>query len=542
VRAVALPVLLPAAALLLAGCTAAPDDDVPEETPVADEAAGPSPDDVVVTRTLTAGGTDVTAEIHPLVRADEHVVLTVDLTADDVDPDGLFLGSYFGGTSVIPLSPRAGIRLFDLTADAVHEPGTDADGDVVSADDGGWVTVEPEGTRIQLVYAAPSAETEALGLFLPGAAYVEQVPVVDGDVPGPEVGESSPEPTGTATGEPAATAGPTASAGAGADDAESLDPDAVVDAPVLPFESYTRELAGAVATLQSTEQVEITLGSDVLFAPDSADLSPQAQAALDAAAAHLAGREPGTIAVVGHTDDVDDDAHNQDLSERRAQAVASALAERIDTAEYPIETSGRGETEPVVPNDGDAERARNRRVTLTLTSQVTTATDVETTGELPPFDGPVGTGAEGVEIDATRPYRITAPEARLVDGHVVVDLQITALDDEVDSAFGIGALSGVFAYRADTWTTQNPASGVTLLSGSTAVYPMDYRAGTQKEGAAHELWLPAADLDTLGRIDGGQTRTFSIVYPAIGDLDTVTVQVDEGLGSDPFRLTDIPVG
>ena len=53
--------------------------------------------------------------------------------------------------------------------------------------------------------------------------------------------------------------------------------------------------------------------------------------------------------------------------------------------------------------------------------------------------------------------------------------------------------------------------------------------------------LPATDLEALGRIDGGQTRTSGIVYPAVGDLDEVTVQVDEGLGSAPFRLNDIPV-
>ena len=88
----------------------------------------------------------------------------------------------------------------------------------------------------------------------------------------------------------------------------------------LPLESFSRELAGAVTTAASTEKVEISLGSDVLFAIDSADLTPEAQAAIDVAPQQLAGRAPGTVDVVGHTDDVDDDAHNQDLSERRAAA------------------------------------------------------------------------------------------------------------------------------------------------------------------------------------------------------------------------------
>ena len=153
------------------------------------------------------------------------------------------------------------------------------------------------------------------------------------------------------------------------------------------------------------------------------------------AAQQLADRAPGTVDVVGHTDDVDDDAHNQDLSERRAAAVVAALATRIDGDAYPLQPSGRGESEPVVPNTTDDNRALNRRVTVTLTSEVTTTSTVGTTGELAPFDdGPVGTGAEGVTIDATRPYRVTAPEARVVDGHLVVDLQVTALDEEIDPA------------------------------------------------------------------------------------------------------------
>ena len=54
--------------------------------------------------------------------------------------------------------------------------------------------------------------------------------------------------------------------------------------------------------------MEISLGSDVLFAIDSADLTPEAQAAIDVAAQQLSDRAPGTVTVVGHTDDVGDDA------------------------------------------------------------------------------------------------------------------------------------------------------------------------------------------------------------------------------------------
>ena len=52
---------------------------------------------------------------------------------------------------------------------------------------------------------------------------------------------------------------------------------------------------------------------------------------------------------------------------------------------------------------------------------------------------------------------------------------------------------------------------------------------------------PAADVATLTRIDGGQTRVMSGIYPRLAETATVTIQVQAGLGGSPFRLTDIPV-
>ena len=323
---------------------------------------------------------------------------------------------------------------------------------------------------------------------------------------------------------------------------DDLDLSTVQLARALPLESFSRELAGAVTTAASTEKVEISLGSDVLFAIDSADLTPEAQAAIDVAAQQLSDRAPGTVTVVGHTDDVGDDAYNQDLSERRAAAVVAALGARIDTGTYPLEPSGRGEGEPLVPSTSAENRALNRRVTLTLTSEITTPSTVGTTGELAPFDdGPVGTGADGVTVDGARPYRVTIPEARVVDGHLVVDVQVTALDEEVDPSFGPSFLSGVWSYRGeDTLTPDHTSAGLVVLVGSTAVYPLDYQIDVT-DTFPGGTWLPAADVASLSRIDGGQTRVMSGIYPRLAETDTVTVQVKAGAGSQAFRLTDIPV-
>ncbi|WP_250446444.1 OmpA family protein [Actinotalea sp. C106] len=513
-------IVLPAAVLLaLTACTA--DGGQEPEPPVADaetegevEAADPGPGtgEVAVTATVVLQGAELEAEVYPVVRAGDHAVLTIDLSHGE--PERVSLSTGMGGLSPILMPTLSGLRLVDLDADQVHTVAVNADGRTVTTAES-YVNVEPEGLRLQVAYAAPGPEVESLGLFLPGAPYVASVPVMDGDVPDADLPGSTP----------------------GDEVTEPLGLDEIAEAPVASLESFTRELEGAVSTLTTTEEVQITLGADVLFDVDSADLTDQAQAALDAAAAHLNGREPGTVEVVGHTDDVGPEDHNQDLSERRAESVAAALRERVDTSAYPLETSGRGESEPVAPGTDDASRQQNRRVALTLVSEITQSTEVTAGGELPEFDGPTGTGPDGVTVDADRGYSVAAPQARRIDGHLVVDLEVTPLDEEQD-ATGLGFLSGVWHHRETAWTAQYAVSALTVLIGDTAVFPVDYLAGEQGE---HELWLPVSDLHALGDIDGGTTRTLSVVYPDVGPVEDVTVQLRPSLGNSPFRLTDVPV-
>lgn len=76
-------------------------------------------------------------------------------------------------------------------------------------------------------------------------------------------------------------------------------------------------------------------------------------------------RRVSRIAVTGHTCDLGPAAYNQGLSERRARAVAEFLvANGIDPAE--IDVRGAGEAEPRFPNDGPANRAKNRRVDVSF--------------------------------------------------------------------------------------------------------------------------------------------------------------------------------
>jgi OOP family OmpA-OmpF porin len=139
---------------------------------------------------------------------------------------------------------------------------------------------------------------------------------------------------------------------------------------VLEIVRRVASISGAVRTVETAETVEVELSSDVLFAFDSADLSPEAADSIADVAARVAQEATGPVGVVGHTDSVGSTSYNQTLSEQRAQAVATALA-AITPADYAV--SGEGESDPVAPNeidgaDNPAGRQLNRRVTISFST------------------------------------------------------------------------------------------------------------------------------------------------------------------------------
>ncbi len=70
--------------------------------------------------------------------------------------------------------------------------------------------------------------------------------------------------------------------------------------------------------------------------------------------------------IEGHTDSVGSDDYNQELSERRAAAVQTALLER-GVGSGQITALGKGEALPVAGNDNAAGRQQNRRVEMVFT-------------------------------------------------------------------------------------------------------------------------------------------------------------------------------
>jgi OOP family OmpA-OmpF porin len=101
----------------------------------------------------------------------------------------------------------------------------------------------------------------------------------------------------------------------------------------------------------------------VHFDNDMAVLRPDARVILDAAVTTLRQNPGIRVEIAGHTDGVGTDAHNLDLSQRRAQAVLDYFVARGIAADR-LSARGYGKSEPIADNDTAEGRAANRRVEL----------------------------------------------------------------------------------------------------------------------------------------------------------------------------------
>jgi outer membrane protein OmpA-like peptidoglycan-associated protein len=126
------------------------------------------------------------------------------------------------------------------------------------------------------------------------------------------------------------------------------------------------KVPGAVVTREG-EGLVVTFESGLLFDFDSDRLREASKENLNNLASSLAQFGDSKLLLVGHTDDVGSDTYNEDLSRRRANAVASYLISR-GVPSSRVATSGRGEAEPIAPNDTDANRQKNRRVEVAITA------------------------------------------------------------------------------------------------------------------------------------------------------------------------------
>jgi outer membrane protein OmpA-like peptidoglycan-associated protein len=114
------------------------------------------------------------------------------------------------------------------------------------------------------------------------------------------------------------------------------------------------------------DSIMVNLPDGVTFAVDSTEISPGFRTTLDQISNSLVQYPNSLIDVMGHTDSTGSDAYNEDLSKRRADAVAGYLTMR-GVSRARIETIGYGERYPIADNATAEGRARNRRVEIRIT-------------------------------------------------------------------------------------------------------------------------------------------------------------------------------
>lgn len=123
-----------------------------------------------------------------------------------------------------------------------------------------------------------------------------------------------------------------------------------------------------VSVVRDGDNIRLVMPGNITFETDSYQLRGSFYSVLESVGIVLAQYNETTLRVTGHTDSTGSDQHNQQLSERRAQSVASNLSTHGVTQQR-LYVEGAGETMPIADNASAAGRSQNRRVELYILPQ-----------------------------------------------------------------------------------------------------------------------------------------------------------------------------
>ena len=486
-------------------------------------------------------GHNVTVEVSPVIRQDEKtsiIALRLTRAKDDASVDAINASSYSGISDKLNISNYLGVP-------SISRPGTGASlvklldldsGRVWSAinGSGGLLDLTP-GENITSYLSFGKVDTDTATVLVPMAGFTT-VSVLEADAAKKAKVNLSTAQTAIDQSSHAAT--------------ELADPVAI--------ERYTRALDDSTSTQAGSKDITVTLNSDVTFASDSADLTPAADTQLQTVADQLKQHpDGGTLTIVGHTDDVQDDAYNQTLSEKRANAVKTKLQQLTKLDKWKTSVSGKGESQPKIKDTTDEARAANRRVEITLTptggtspkDSSTTATPSNSSGngKLPDPQGPAAKGSEGVTLtskdtNTSGEVTITLDHLTRTGGYLLGTVTCTVKDGSTGAPLHplLEDPQTVLANQRDesggALPTFNASDGLTLIAGGERIFPADY---LDADAGQH---LPLTELNISDHLKTG-TTTICTIWPDPGG-DTITLDHPEGKYSPKgtaYRLTDIPI-
>ncbi|WP_256691670.1 OmpA family protein [Actinomyces oris] len=487
-------------------------------------------------------GHKVSVEVSPVIRQDDktsYIAVKLTRASDDASIDAVnahpfsdnrnrvVLSSYLGAPTIF--RPGAGADLVKLLDTATGRVWSAVDGS------GGMLELTP-GKEIISYLSFGKVDTDTVTVMVPMAGFTT-VSVLD-------AGDAKKAKIDLSTAQTDIDKYPRAAP-------ELADPVAI--------ERYTRALDDSTSTHAGSKDITVTLASDVTFDSDSANLTPGADTQLKTVAGQLAQHpDGGTLTIVGHTDDIQDDAYNQTLSEKRANAVKTRLEQLTKLDKWKTTVSGKGESQPKIKGTTDEARAANRRVEITLTptggtTPKNTNTPTSSTaphpssGKLPDPQGPVAKGPEGVTLtpksgDTSGEVTITLDHVTRKGGYLLGTVTCTVKDGSTGAQLHPllqdpqTALSNQRDEDGSAFVTQFASDGLTLLSNGERIFPADYNDAYNKQH------LPLTELNLSDHLKTG-TTTICVVWPDPGG-DTITLDHAKGKYSIPdtaYRLTDIPI-
>lgn len=451
---------------------------------------------------LDGEGAPFTVHVHPVQSsaADGAALLTIDLERGTGGGTAIMSGIGLNFVSGPAGGAPTGFTLVDLAASQAATPvNVGAQPAITEVPDG----LAPGQTgRITGVYPAVAGAT--VSVVVPGFGIVE-VPVVQGD----------------------SAAWPQEAKDWVAGQREGA---------FVPIESWAKSLVTQSTVEVAGDAVMVSLPSDVLFAVDKHELSAKAQKVVDKAGAKIAeaAAATGEITVVGHTDDQADEAYNQKLSERRAEAVAKRLRPILGST-FTIKTEGRGESDPAVEGTSDEARAANRRVEIEFTgksaNKLVVVDDVPT--ELPETAGVVVQGTETAQVPPTGlnpALQTRIVSLQRVGNHLVGVLEVAAPETKAAAV----EFFGDFTFASNVRGVSNIGpSGVALLTPTSRVFPSDFASTGQD---AEKRFL-VGDRDG-GLLPGpGGPHRYVVVWPDT-DPTATSVTID---APDLYRFVDVPI-
>ena len=137
-------------------------------------------------------------------------------------------------------------------------------------------------------------------------------------------------------------------------------------AQIAQSQAENQRLLGELQAAQTSRGIVLTLG-DVLFDTGQSELKPGATRPIEQIASFLQENPERSVQVEGFTDSQGTNEYNQQLSQRRADAVAQAIIQRGIDAQR-VRALGYGEEYPKARNSSAGSRQLNRRVEIVVSN------------------------------------------------------------------------------------------------------------------------------------------------------------------------------